>query len=140
MNNILYSIIGILIPFLGTSFGSSFVFFMKKNINNNFKKIIIGIASGVMIAASIWSLIMPSVEIAKSQNVIEWLPAAVGLILGVLFLICINKIAEKYEKNLSGEKINMLLFSITLHNIPEGMAVRSLFCRIFISEHGDSRF
>ena len=131
MKNVLYSIEGILIPFLGTTFGSFFVFFLKRNLNENLKKLIVGFAGGVMIAASIWSLIIPSVEMAEKQGKIAWLPATIGLILGVLFLIIINKIAGNIEEKGNKEKLNMLLFSVTLHNIPEGMAVRSCFCRVF---------
>ena len=123
MKNILYSILGVLIPFLGTSFGSLLVFFVKKEIGPKIKKIIIGFASGVMIAASIWSLILPSIEMAEKQCVISYLPATVGFSTGVLFLIIINKLAMKIEDRFNGKKINMLLFSVTLHNIPEGMAV-----------------
>ena len=114
--NILYSIVGILIPFIGTAFGSSFVFFLKKKMNENLEKIIVGFASGVMIAASIWSLIIPSVDMSNS-----WVPATVGLILGISFLIFINKITDKLENT------NMLAFSVTLHNVPEGMAVGVIF-------------
>ena len=131
MKNVLYSIEGILIPFLGTTYGSSFVFFLKKDLNENLKKLIVGFAGGVMIAASIWSLIIPSVEMAEKQGKIAWFPATIGLILGVVFLIIINKIAEKIEEKRNKEKLNMLLFSVTLHNIPEGMAVRSCICRVF---------
>ena len=119
MNNVLYSLIGILIPFIGTSFGSSFVLFMKKNMSEKCQKITVGFAAGVMIAASVWSLILPSVEMAENQDVISWIPATVGLILGVMFLIIINKTAEKLENKRNGKKMNMLLFSVTLHNIPE---------------------
>lgn len=119
MNDVLYSLIGILIPFLGTSFGSSFVFFMKKNMSEKFQKITVGFAAGVMIAASVWSLILPSVEMAENQGVISWVPATVGLVLGVVFLIKINKFAQRLESKRNGKKMNMLLFSVTLHNIPE---------------------
>ena len=119
MNDVLYSLIGILIPFLGTSLGSSFVFFMKKNMSEKFQKITVGFAAGVMIAASVWSLILPSVEMAENQGVISWVPATVGLVLGVLFLITINKFAQRLESKRNGKKMNMLLFSVTLHNIPE---------------------
>ena len=71
MKNVLYSIIGVLIPFIGTSLGSSFVFFLKNKMNSSVKNIIAGFAAGVMIAASIWSLIMPSVEIAENLNVVS---------------------------------------------------------------------
>ena len=121
MNDVLYSIAGILIPFVGTSLGSSLVFFLKKNMNEKFNKLTVGFASGVMIAASVWSLILPAVEMAESQGIISWIPAAVGLILGVIFLLAINKIAEKIENKKDGKKLNMLMFSVTLHNIPEGL-------------------
>ena len=127
MENILYSIFGILIPFLGTSLGSCFVFFMKKNINENFQKLLIGFAAGVMIAASVWSLIIPSVEMAENQGVISWIPATIGLILGIIFLLIINKFAENIERKNNEKKLNMLIFSVTLHNIPEGMAVGVCF-------------
>lgn len=120
MNKELYSMIGILIPFIGTSLGSALVFFMKNNMKETFQKLTVGFAAGVMIAASVWSLILPSVEMAEKQNVISWIPATVGLILGVIFLIFINKIADKIENKRNGKKMNMLLFSVTLHNIPEG--------------------
>ena len=123
MENILYSILGILIPFAGTSLGSMLVFFLKKDMNESFRKLTVGFAAGVMIAASVWSLILPSVEMAQQQGRISWLPATMGLILGVVFLIIINKMAERIEKKKNGKKLNMLLFSVTLHNIPEGMAV-----------------
>lgn len=73
-----------------------------------------------MIAASVWSLIIPSVEMAEESYNIVWIPAAVGLVLGVLFLILVNKLAERCEKKENGKKLNMLTFSVTLHNIPEG--------------------
>ena len=127
MENILYSIAGIFIPFIGTSLGSSLVFFLKKNMNEKFQKIIVGFASGVMIAASIWSLILPAVEMAEKQYRIVWIPAAVGVISGVVFLIIVNKMTEKLENQKDGKKLNMLTFSVTLHNIPEGMAVGVCF-------------
>ena len=127
MENILYSILGILIPFAGTSLGSSFVLFLKKDFNENFRKLIVGFAAGVMIAGSVWSLIIPSVEMAEKQGKIGWLPATFGFILGIIFLIVINKLAESFEKCKSGKRPDMLLFSVTLHNIPEGMAVGVCF-------------
>ena len=125
--DILYSIVGILIPFIGTNLGSSFVFFMKRDMNEKVKKIIIGFASGVMIAASIWSLIIPSVDMASNMGKLNWIPATVGLMLGIIFLILINRLANRVEAKKNKKKINMLLFSVTLHNIPEGMAVGVCF-------------
>ena len=127
MENILYSVLGILIPFLGTALGAAFVFFMKKNMNEKFQKLWIGFAAGVMIAASVWSLILPSIEMAENQNIISWIPATIGLILGIIFLLVINKFAKNIEKKNNEKKLNMLLFSVTLHNIPEGMAVGVCF-------------
>ena len=122
MNETLYSILIILIPLIGTSLGSFFVFFLKKNINTNFNKIMIGFAAGVMLAASVWSLIIPSVEMARNQNVISWFPASLGLLFGLFFLIIISNLADKIRVK-NNKNMNMLLFSVTLHNIPEGMAV-----------------
>lgn len=136
MYDILYSIAGILIPFAGTSLGSSLVFFLKKNMNEKFQKTIVGFAAGVMIAASVWSLILPSVEMAEGKYKAVWIPAAVGLILGVLFLILVNKIAEKCEDKNDSKKLNMLMFSVTLHNIPEGMAVGVCFAGFLSGNSG----
>lgn len=127
MRSVLYSVIGILIPLIGTMIGSSFVYFMRKNMSDKLKKILTGFASGVMIAASIWSLIIPSVEMAENQGVISFIPASVGFIMGVLFLILINRIALNIERKKNGKHLNMLMFSVTLHNIPEGMAVGVCF-------------
>ena len=129
MNKILYSILGILIPFIGTSLGSGFVFFLKKNINNKFHKLMIGFAIGVMLSASIFSLIIPSIEM--TTNTIKWIPVSIGFICGFLFLIIINKITQKNEN----KNIDMLMFSVTLHNIPEGMAVGVCFAAYLLSKN-----
>lgn len=136
MNNILYSIAGILIPFIGTSLGSGFVFFMKNKMNEKFQKMTVGFAAGVMIAASVWSLILPAVDMAEKQGKIAWMPATIGLILGVIFLLVINKIAETFETKKNGKKLNMLLLSVTLHNIPEGMAVGVCFAGFLAGNAG----
>ena len=140
MENILYSIAGILIPFVGTSLGSCLVFFLKKNMNEKFQKMIVGFAAGVMIAASVWSLILPSVEMAEVQGNIPWLPATIGLVAGIIFLIIINKCAEKIESKTNKKKLNMLLFSVTLHNIPEGMAVGVCFAGFLSGNVGITLF
>lgn len=136
MNELLYSIIGIMIPFIGTSLGSGFVFFLKNRINENIQKMLVGVAAGVMIAASVWSLILPSVEMAENQGVIAWIPATVGFIFGVVFLILTNRFAEKIESGKKVKKLNMLLFSVTLHNIPEGMAVGVCFAGFLAGNAG----
>ena len=124
-------IIGLLIPFLGTVLGAGTVFLMKNKINIKIEKLLLGFAAGVMISASIWSLILPSMEMAKSQNIIEWLPATVGFLSGVLFLLALDSITPhlhlKSDKpegiKAKLEKITMMVLAVTLHNIPEGMAV-----------------
>lgn len=136
MNNILNSIVGIMIPFVGTSLGSGFVFFLKDKINEKIQKMLIGIAAGVMIAASIWSLILPAVEMADGQGVITWIPAAVGFISGILFLLITNYFTENIEVKKNRKKMNMLLFSVTLHNIPEGMAVGVCFAGFLAGNTG----
>lgn len=140
MNDLLYSIAGIMIPFVGTSLGSSLVFFLKKTMNEKVQKMIVGFAAGVMIAASVWSLILPSVEMAENQGVIAWIPATVGFVAGVFFLLITNHIAEDIEKKQNGKKLNMLLFSVTLHNIPEGMAVGVCFAGFLAGNAGIGLF
>ena len=83
--------IGLLVPFLGTTLGAAMVFFMKDKMNYKVQKILLGFASGVMIAASVWSLIIPSIDMAKEQNVIPWVPAAIGFMLGIIFLLILSQ-------------------------------------------------
>lgn len=126
MNSILFCILGILIPFIGTSLGSGFVFCFKNNINSFIHKLMIGFAIGVMLAASIWSLIIPSIELEEKSGGISWLPSVVGMFLGIIFLILIDKIVDSIKKK-GREGFNMLMFSVTIHNFPEGLAVGICF-------------
>ena len=80
-------ILGLSLPFIGTLMGSFMVFFVKDKINNIFEKLLMGFAGGVMLAASIWSLILPSIELARNNNIIPFLPATIGIILGFIFMI-----------------------------------------------------
>lgn len=124
-------ILGLLVPFLGTSLGAFTVFFMKDKINVKVEKILLGFAGGVMIAASIWSLINPSIEQSESLGKLSFLPATIGIILGVAFLFTLDSIiphlhinSEKPEGiHAKLKKTTMLVFAVALHNIPEGMAV-----------------
>lgn len=135
MDNIEAIILGLSIPFLGTVLGSAMVFLMKKEINQNVQKALLGFASGVMIAASVWSLIIPSLEMAEESGVIAWLPSAIGFLLGIGFLLLLDNIiphlhinSDKPEgANAKLEKSIMLVLAVTLHNIPEGMAVGVVF-------------
>lgn len=118
-------LLGIFIPFIGTSLGSSMVFFLKKHINEKLEKILIGFAAGVMMAASIWSLLIPSLEKAKTLGFFSFVPAVVGFLLGMFFLMLIDNLTNKME-----QKKDMLNFAVTLHNIPEGMAVGVVFASV----------
>lgn len=126
---------GLFIPFLGTTLGAGMVFFMKKSMSNVLEKILLGFASGVMIAASVWSLLIPSIDMAAEQNVVEWLPAGVGFFCGIFFLLILDMIIPHLhlkDEEPEGPKTNlkkstMLVLAVTLHNIPEGMAVGVVF-------------
>lgn len=128
-------IIGIMIPFAGTILGAGMVFLLKDTINTLLQKALLGFASGVMMAASVWSLIMPAIEMAEEQGQIPWLPAAVGFLLGMLFLLVLDTIMphlhlDKEEPEgikANFKKSTMLVLAVTLHNIPEGMAVGVVF-------------
>lgn len=128
-------VLGILIPFLGTMLGSSVVFFMKNKMNSKIEKLLLGFASGVMIAASVWSLIIPSIDMAEEQNLIAWLPASIGFLLGIVFLLILDSIIPHLHLNNNKpeglksklKKTTMMVFAVTLHNIPEGMAVGVIF-------------
>lgn len=125
-------VLGLLFPFLGTLIGASLVFFLKDKLNDKLQKILLGFASGVMIAASVWSLIMPSIEMSKDLS-LPWLPAAIGFLLGVGFLLVLDTVIPHLHLNSnevegivgkkSLKKSTMLVLAVTLHNIPEGMAV-----------------
>ncbi len=113
-------------------FGSAVVFAFKNNVNIKIQKIFLGFAAGVMIAASIWSLIMPSIEMANNQGKIGWLPATIGILLGSFFLLITDIFAEKFNlKDIKvserTKKTRMLAFAITLHNIPEGYVLIRMF-------------
>ena len=107
------------------------VFFMKNKINIKLEKILLGFASGVMIAASIWSLLIPSIDMASKQGEISWIPATIGFLLGIIFLLILDKIIPHLHRESDKpeglkaklEKTTMMVFAVTLHNIPEGMAV-----------------
>ena len=136
--------IGLLIPFLGTTLGSAMVFLMKDKINPKVQKLLLGFAAGVMIAASIWSLIIPSIDMAKRQGVISWLPAAVGFILGVGFLLVLDSIIphlhlnSKKPEGIRAKLKNeiMLVLAVTLHNIPEGMAEGIVLAGMLVKDSG----
>ena len=123
--------LGILIPFLGTTLGASCVFFMKKSLGNLVQRSLAGFAAGVMVAASIWSLLIPAIEQSEDMGKLSFLPAFIGFWVGVLFLLLLDRLiphlhvgSEQAEgpKSKLG-RTTMMVLAVTLHNIPEGMAV-----------------
>lgn len=122
---------GILIPFLGTSLGAACVFFMKKTLGDAVQRSLTGFAAGVMVAASVWSLLIPAISQSAAMGKLAFLPAAVGFWIGVLFLLALDHIIPHLHSK-SGQtegpksklqRTTMMVLAVTLHNIPEGMAV-----------------
>ena len=124
-------IYGLLIPFVGTSLGSACVFFLKKGLGDRVQRGLTGFASGVMVAASVWSLLIPAIEQSEGMGKLSFLPAFIGFWVGVLFLLLLDRLiphlhvgSEQAEgpKSKLG-RTTMMMLAVTLHNIPEGMAV-----------------
>ena len=130
--------LGLAIPFIGTTLGAAMVFLMKKEMNKKVEKILLGFASGVMIAASVWSLLIPSIEMAETQGKVAWIPAAIGFLLVLDSVIPhIHLESEKPEGMKSKlKKTTMMVFAVTLHNIPEGMAVGVTFAGVLAQNAG----
>lgn len=137
-----YSLVAkiLLIPFLGTSLGSACVLFMKNRMSDRIQKILTGFASGVMVAAAIWSLIIPSIEQSEHMGSLAAIPAVVGFCLGMLFLLLLDTITPHMHLNNTSEgpksslqKTTMMVLAVVLHNIPEGMAV-GVICAGWLSQ------
>ena len=136
--------LGLMIPFLGTTLGSAIVFFMRKEMNKKIEKMLLGFAAGVMIAASVWSLLIPAIDMAEEKGKIAWIPATVGFLGGMAFLLVLDTLIphlhlessepEGIEANL--KKTTMLVLAVTLHNIPEGMSVGVTFAGAIIGNAG----
>ena len=122
---------GILIPFLGTSLGAACVFFMKKTLGEGVQRALTGFAAGVMVAASVWSLLIPAIEQSSSMGSWSFVPAAAGFWAGVVFLLALDHIIPHLHRNSKQTegprsrlgRTTMMVLAVTLHNIPEGMAV-----------------
>ena len=135
---------GLLIPFLGTTLGSATVFLMKNKLNKKVEKILLGFAAGVMIAASVWSLLIPSIDMAQEQGILPWLPAAIGFMLGIVFLLVLDSVIPHLHLESTKpegiktklKKTTMMVFAVTLHNIPEGMAVGVSFAGTLMENTG----
>jgi len=134
----MYIILGLLIPFIGTTLGAAGVFFLKNRISPLIQKCLLGFASGVMIAASVWSLLIPAIDMSANLEKLSFIPAVVGFAFGIVFLLLMDKLiphlhldSEKPEGIKSSlKKSTMLVLAVTLHNIPEGMAVGVVFAGV----------
>ncbi len=121
---------GILIPFLGTSLGAAMVFFLRKQISESLQKVLTGFAAGVMVAASFWSLLLPALESSESMGKLSFIPAAVGFLIGIFFLLLLDILTphmhldhQEEGPSIGLKRTTKLILAVTLHNIPEGMAV-----------------
>lgn len=129
---------GLMIPFIGTTLGSACVLFMKKELNPLVQKAFLGFASGVMVAASVWSLLIPAMDMSGSMGKFAFIPAAAGLLLGVGFLLVMDKAVphlhlgseESEGPKVALKKTTMLVLAVTLHNIPEGLSAGAVFAGV----------
>ena len=136
---------GILIPFLGTSLGAGMVFFLKKQISSGTQKALTGFAAGVMVAASFWSLLEPALESSAAMGSLSFIPASVGFLVGVGFLLALDLITPHMHMDKQHEgpqsklkRTTKLILAVTLHNIPEGMAVGVVYAGFLTGDSGIS--
>lgn len=135
---------GILIPFIGTSMGAACVFFMKGAMNIKVQKALTGFAAGVMVAASIWSLLIPAIEQSENLGRLSFVPAFIGFWCGILFLLILDHVIPHLHMNSDAaegphiqlKKTTMLVLAVTLHNIPEGMAVGVVYAGLISQNSG----
>lgn len=135
-------LMGIMIPFIGTTLGSACVFFMKNEIHPLVQKVLLGFASGVMVAASVWSLLIPAIDMSESMGRFAFVPGAVGVAVGMAFLFAMDKLIPHLHLNTeipegphtALKKTTMLVLAVTLHNIPEGMAVGVVFAGLYTGQ------
>ena len=129
------TVLGILIPFIGTTLGAACVFFMKKSLGDAVRRALAGFAAGVMVAASVWSLLIPAIEQSADMGRLSFFPAFIGFWVGVLFLLALDHLiphlhvgSDQFEgpKTKLG-RTTMMVLAVTLHNIPEGMAVGVIY-------------
>lgn len=134
---------GLLLPFFGTTIGAACVFFLRKQIGPNIQRTFTGFAAGVMVAASVWSLIIPAIDMSEGMGKLSFLPALVGFLLGIVFLLFMDSMvphlhvgsAEPEGKKSSLGRTSMMMLAVTLHNLPEGAACGAIFAGVL---SGDS--
>ena len=135
---------GLMIPFLGTSLGAACVFFMRGKLNPMVQRALTGFAAGVMVAASVWSLLLPAIEQSASLGRLAFLPAAGGFWIGVLFLLLLDKTVPHLHAGLNEEegprsalrRTTKLVLAVTIHNLPEGMAVGVVYAGLMQGQPG----
>lgn len=139
------AVLGLMIPFAGTSLGAAMVFFLSRQISDGLQKILTGFAAGVMVAASFWSLLLPSLESSEGMGKLSFLPAAAGFLAGMGFLLLLDEVTphmhldHQEEGPRSGlKRTTKLILAVTLHNIPEGMAVGVVYAGALAGESGVS--
>lgn len=137
-------VIDIMVPFIGTAAGAAAVFFMKKALNKSVELILSGFAAGVMTASAVWSLLLPALEQSEDMNIPAFIPPTAGFLGGVFVFILIDKLLAVFEKsfmkkNNAANSTSMLIFAVTIHNIPEGMAV-GIICAEALLYGTDSAF
>ena len=141
-------ILAVIIPFLGTALGAAFVFFLKGEIGEKLQKVLSGFAAGVMVAASVWSLLIPAMNMCEDMGKLSFVPALIGFLLGMFFLLLMDSIVPHLhvgsdepegKKGSKLKRTTMLMFAVTIHNFPEGAACgggRPVFCRDCGQCHG----
>ena len=142
--SMLYALGGTGFTFLMTSLGAAVVFFFRKEMKEEYQRVFLGFAAGVMIAASVWSLLIPAIDQAEEMGLIGWIPAAGGFALGGIFLCLMDKLLPHIHANSNTreglpaklKRTTMLVFAVTLHNAPEGMAVGVAFA-LAVTEGAD---
>lgn len=137
---------GTMIPFFGTSLGAAMVFLLKKQLSETIQKLLTGFAAGVMVAASFWSLLQPALESSAAMGTLSFVPAAVGFLVGIGFLLLLDEITPHMHMDMQSEgpkskmkKTTKLILAVTLHNIPEGMAVGVVYAGWLAGNTGISR-
>ncbi len=131
-------VIGILLPFVGTTAGAACVFFLKNKISPNLQRIFTGFAAGVMVAASVWSLLIPAMDMSESMGKFAFVPALIGFLLGIIFLLLMDSLIPHLHmgsKQPEGKKSTlgrtaMLMLAVTIHNLPEGAACGAIFAGV----------
>lgn len=136
----------LLLPMCGTILGASSVLFARREVSARVQNSLLGFAAGVMVAASVWSLIIPAIDMSESMGKLSWIPAAVGIILGMLFLLALDSLVPHMHPTTDNPegmrsslgKRQMLMLAVTLHNIPEGMAVGAVIAGAMSNQMGIS--